>query len=94
MQKDKKQKLQITNGTKYQHKKIRCDKMQSNKIQTEKNTNQQNTKLPKMQKWQNTSMAKCKIINCYISRLLTYCCTQFIVAHASLQKAKVYTFQS
>ena len=44
MQKDKIQKLQITNGTKYQHKKIKCDKMQSNKIQTEKNTNQQNTK--------------------------------------------------
>ena len=44
MQKDKIQKLQITNGIKYQHTKIKCDKMQSNKIQTEKNTNKKNTK--------------------------------------------------
>ena len=39
MQKDKIHKLQITNGIKYHHKKIKCDKLQSNKIQTEKNTN-------------------------------------------------------
>ena len=54
MQKDEIHKLQITNGIKYHHKKIKCDKLQSNKIQTEKNTNK------KYKMGENAKVAKYK----------------------------------
>ena len=61
MQKDEIHKLQITNGIKYHHKKIKCDKLQSNKIQTEKNTNKKiqndpKCKSGKIQAWQNAKL--------------------------------------